>query len=99
MQINSGGSRETRLATQLAAAEARIAELEKEVARLEELQRDSARELEQFSNEIAAHRACVERLGVALREYACDCEERECKSASINPRACGFKARAALAKG
>lgn len=30
MQINSGGSRETRLATQIAGAEARIAELERE---------------------------------------------------------------------
>lgn len=48
-------------------AEARLAECERETARIEELQRDAACELEQFSNEIAAHRTRAERLEAVLR--------------------------------
>lgn len=72
MQINSGGSRETRLATQIAAAEARIAELERELkARKNYTDEDYIRLHNAHcmtADKLAAAEARAERLEAALRE-------------------------------
>jgi hypothetical protein len=70
MQINSGGSRETRLATQIAAAEARIAELERET-RKNYTDEDYIRLHKAHcmtADKLAAVTAHAERLEAALRE-------------------------------
>lgn len=47
----------------------RLAEAELDLANAEELQRDAGRELEQYSNEIAAQRARAERAVALLRKF------------------------------